>query len=286
MRTTLDCVPCLVRQALEASRFATADPTLQTQVVREALATLVTADYAASPPALAQVIHARVRELTGAEDPYKTVKRRLNEVVLDLWSELREQVLADPDPFAAALRLAVSGNVIDLGVDGSLTADEIRAALRGALAAPFVGDIERLRGEIRSAERILYLLDNTGEIVLDRLFADWLPLGRVTFAVRGGAVVNDVTMADAQAVGLTQIAQVISNGSNAPGTVLSDCNQEFRERFRTADLIIAKGQGNYETLSDERANIAFLFKVKCSVVADKVGLAEGTHALIWQRDSR
>ncbi len=129
------------------------------------------------------------------------------------------------------------------------------------------------------AGRILYLADNAGEIVFDRLLVEALAPQRVTLAVRGTPVLNDATAADARAVGLTEICEVIDNGSDAPGTVLEDCSREFRQRFSTADLIIAKGQGNFETLSEAPGNIFFLFKVKCPVIATRTGLPEEAQVL-------
>ena len=133
---------------------------------------------------------------------------------------------------------------------------------------------------VANAQRILYLTDNAGEIVFDRLLIEQLEPAQVTVAVRGRPIINDATLADARAVGLHELVEIIDNGSDAPGTLLDDCSQEFKRRFRAADLIIAKGQGNYETLSQERRNIYFLFKAKCSVIAEHAGVALGTHVLL------
>ena len=111
------------------------------------------------------------------------------------------------------------------------------------------------------------LADNAGEIVFDRLLIEQLPIDRVTVAVRGYPVINDATLDDAETAGLTDIVDVISNGSDAPGTLLDDCSEAFRSRFEEADLIIAKGQGNYETLAQSPRPIFFLLRVKCPVVA-------------------
>jgi uncharacterized protein with ATP-grasp and redox domains len=146
-----------------------------------------------------------------------------------------------------------------------------------------MGDLEAFRQAVAEATDILYLADNAGEIACDRLLIQQLLSVRVTLAVRGGAVVNDATLADAEAVGLHELVEVIDNGSDAPGTLLSDCSEDFRKRFAKADLIIAKGQGNFETLSDTGGNIFFLFKVKCPVIAAHVGLPLGTHVLTGSR---
>ena len=279
MHTALDCIPCFARQAIEAARFVTDDPAVHERIVRDALRTASKMDLAQCPPVVAQRIHRQLRKITGAADPYRAVKDRFNRMALDMLPELSARVRKAADPLAMALRLAIAGNVIDLGVNGRITEDEARLCVRNVLDEPFDGHLDAFRQAAERAQRILYLADNAGEIVFDRLLIDQLPVGRVTLAVRGGPVLNDATMADAQAAGLCDVVEVIDNGSDAPGTVLSACSEEFRRRFGDSDLIIAKGQGNFETLSDEAADIFFLFKVKCPVVADHVGLPVGTHVL-------
>ena len=279
MHTALDCVPCFARQALEAARFVTDDPAIQERLVRGVLSLTAEMDFAQSPPVVAQLIHRELRRLTGVRDPYRLVKERFNQVVLDILPEMAAQVRMATDPLAVALRLAIAGNVIDLGVNGTITDDQAREAIYRTLDEPFDGDTAAFRRAVEEARNILYLADNAGEIVLDRLLVEQLPLERVTVAVRGGPILNDATLIDAHAAGLCDLVEVIDNGSDAPGTILGDCSAEFLQRFAGADLIISKGQGNFETLSDENANIWFLFKVKCSAVSTHVGLPVGTHVL-------
>jgi uncharacterized protein with ATP-grasp and redox domains len=237
-------------------------------------------DLEQCPPVVAQRIHRCLRELVGAADPYRAAKDRFNRMAMNMLPELDLAVRESADPLATAIRLAIAGNVIDLGVNGGLTEDESRRTIASAMDEPFDGDVAAFRQAVSMAKSILYLADNAGEIVLDRLLVEQLPAGRVTLAVRGGPILNDATMADAEAVGLCDIVEVIDNGSDVPGTVLNDCSESFRRRFAEADLIMAKGQGNFETLSDEPANICFLFKAKCPVIANHIGLAVGTHVLM------
>jgi hypothetical protein len=173
--------------------------------------------------------------------------------------------------------------VIDVGVHDNLREEDIKRSLSQSLAGPFAGDLDSFREAISGAGEILYLADNTGEIVFDRLLVERLRAPRITVAVRGAAVLNDATLADARVAGLDRIAQVIDNGSGAPGTILGECSAAFRERFESADIIIAKGQGNFETLADGPGNIFFLLKIKCAVVAAHTGLEIGTQALIQNR---
>jgi uncharacterized protein with ATP-grasp and redox domains len=279
MHTALECIPCFVRQALEAARFFTDAPAVHEWLLRDMLRLTAEMDLAQCPPAVAQEIHRTLRAMTGVDDPYRVVKDRFNRMALDMLAELTATVREVADPLAMALRLAIAANVIDLGVNGGLTEDEARRAIAAAMDRPFHGDVDAFRQAFEEARSILYLADNAGEIVFDRLLIEQLPVGRVTLAVRGGPVLNDATMADARTAGLCDVVKVMDNGSDAPGTVLSDCSEEFRRRFAESDLVIAKGQGNFETLSDEAADIYFLFKVKCPVIADHVGLPVGTHVL-------
>jgi uncharacterized protein with ATP-grasp and redox domains len=280
MNTSLDCIPCFVRQALDSARFASGDPAVHEDALRHALRAAAEMDLSQSPPAIGQQIHRRLRESSGVADPYRDAKDRFNRMALSMLPALRERVESAADPLALAARFAIAGNVIDMGVNVGLTEEEARASFDRALSEPFVGDVEAFRRAIDEARSILYLADNAGEIVFDRLLIERLPLDRVVVAVRGFPVINDATRIDARMAGLDELVEVIDNGSDAPGTILADCSPGFRRRFAEADLILAKGQGNFETLSDEPANLFFLFKAKCPVIAADARVALGTHALL------
>jgi uncharacterized protein with ATP-grasp and redox domains len=286
VRTSLDCLTCLVRQAIEASRFVSDDPALHERVVRDVLRMAAEFDFAQPPPLLAQRVQRRIRELTGAVDPYTELKLRADRAVLAALPALSAEVGAADDPLAAAVRLAIAGNTIDAGAYGAERVDQMARGLTEAKARPFSGDLEGFRRAATSAREILYLTDNAGETVLDRLLVERLPAGRITFAVRGAAVLNDATREDAARAGLDSLGEVIDNGSDAPGTVLSECSDTFRRRFAAADLVIAKGQGNYETLSEADRDIFFLFAVKCDVAARHCGRPRGTLALLRSRAGR
>jgi uncharacterized protein with ATP-grasp and redox domains len=283
MKTTLDCVPCLLRQTLEAARLATADAAVHETIIRDILGMFAQIDLALSPPLIAQRIYQRIRALTGVEDPYHALKERFNRLALDILPALAAKVDAAPKPLAMAARLAIAGNIIDLGANGSLTETDVRLAIKNVLSEPFAGDLEKFEQAVSKAERILYLADNSGEIVIDRLLIEQFRGKHITLAVRSRAIINDATLTDAQTAGMYDICEVIDNGSGAPGTVLEECNQRFLKSFNAADLIIAKGQGNYETLNEASENIFFLFKVKCQVIASQIGLDMGTHALWCKR---
>ncbi|HBO45688.1 MAG TPA: hypothetical protein DD670_17530 [Planctomycetaceae bacterium] len=178
-----------------------------------------------------------------------------------------------------AVRLAIAGNVMDLGVKGGLNESEIRVSIEQSLDEPLDGDTIAFAAAVRESQNILYLTDNLGEIVFDRLLIERMPREKTTVAVRGAPVINDATLEDAKAAGLTDLVYVIDNGSDAPGTILHDCSDYFQRRFADADLIIAKVQGNYETLRESSKQVYFLLRVKCPVIARDVGCPVGRMVL-------
>ncbi|HBA55260.1 damage-control phosphatase ARMT1 family protein [Syntrophorhabdus aromaticivorans] len=280
MNTSLDCIPCFIRQALEAARFTSDNPTLHEAVVRRVLDAAAKIDLMQSPPVVSRWIHRQLREITGCRDPYHSVKERFNRAALALLPELSMKVGVSQDPLTSAVRLAIAGNAIDLGPENAVALEDLRQTIFQTFSEPLYGNLEGFRRSVAAAGCILYLADNAGEIVFDRLLIERLPMERITLAVRGHPVINDATMADAEAAGLHRLVTVIDNGSDAPGTMLDDCSTEFREVFEKADIIIAKGQGNYETLSDVPEKMFFLLKVKCPVIASRVALNTGAHAIL------
>lgn len=276
MKVYLDCYPCFVRQALDAARFATDDVDVQQSVLKAVVRAVADFNMSWPPPVAAQIIHRIVRELTGLVDPYAEAKRRCNRIALDMYGELEEIVGASSTPLETAARIAIAGNIIDFGVKSEIDVEDVRSTVEHSLACEMSGnEMNAFREAVAEAETILYLADNAGEIVFDRLLIEQLPADKLTVAVRGLPVINDATLQDARVAGITEIANVIDNGSDAPATILEDCSERFLELFERAELVIAKGQGNYETLSDIDKNIFFLLKAKCPVIARHIGCEVG-----------
>ncbi|MHC4517521.1 MAG: damage-control phosphatase ARMT1 family protein [Planctomycetota bacterium] len=268
MQTYFDCIPCAIRQVLDAVRMITDDEAMHETVLREVLGLWRDADMCESPPALAQKVHRIVRRLTGVADPYLELKNRYNRLALEMYPELKQRVADSPDPFETAVRLSIAGNIIDFGVNSTLDEGAVEDTIARSLTDPLDREaLEQLRTGVDRAQNILYLGDNTGEIVFDRLLIEQLPTEKVTFVVRGGPILNDALIADAETAGLTNLVKVIDNGTDAPGTILEHCSAAFREQFEKADLIIAKGQGNFETLNDTDRDVLFLLRPKCVVLA-------------------
>ncbi|MDY6905914.1 MAG: ARMT1-like domain-containing protein [Thermodesulfobacteriota bacterium] len=281
MRTYLDCMPCFIQQTLDAARMAGGDDLLQARVLKHILLKINEMDISQPPPLMGRTIHRTIREMVKDGDPYKQVKDRFNQFALELYPALKQQVASAGNRLETAARIAIAGNIIDFGVQGDVSPQAVMTTIDEALAKPVFGDMAMFSRAVADAGTILYLADNAGEIVFDRLLVEALPEDRVTLAVRGAPVINDATIDDARTAGLDQLVPVIDNGTDIPGTVLSECSEPFVNTFKSADMIISKGQGNYETLSEttDHNNIFFLFKTKCPVAARDVGCEQGRFVL-------
>lgn len=274
MRTYLDCYPCFLRQALTAARLAGATETLEREVVHQVLELLRDLPDAATPPVVADRVHRLVRAAAGHDDPYVAVKASTTAAAMALYPRLTALVASSPDPFETAVRVAIAGNVIDLGVRDDVP--DLSETVERVLAAPLaIDDLAELRDAVGAADTILYLADNAGETVFDRVLVETLP-HPVVYAVKGGPVLNDATRADAEAAGLHLCATVVDTGSDAPGTTASLCSSEFRALLADATVVIAKGQANYETLSEAGPRVFCLLQVKCPVIARDADVPVGS----------
>jgi uncharacterized protein with ATP-grasp and redox domains len=268
----LDCFPCFLRQALEASRMATEDESTHRKVLDSVLLVLSDISLQTPPPEIALLVHRRVKAITGNPDPYKEAKRRQNDLALQYERSLSAQIADVSNPLKAALVLSAAGNSIDLAPD--YQSPDIYKRCFEMMGRGFArDDCDIFYEKLAQSKSILFLGDNAGEIVWDKILIeellDHFDLD-VMYAVRGLPILNDVTMEDAEYVGMAQLVKVISNGSEAPGTLLNRCSEEFVSKFRKSDLVLSKGQGNYESLSRENRPIFFLLNVKCPVIAEDV----------------
>ena len=200
------------------------------------------------------------------------------EAALRLLPEVDRAVAKSADPFTTAVKFSIAGNAIDLGAKTTVEAD-VEKTFNEALTRPLEeAAVHALAEAIFDAKDVLFLADNAGEIVFDRPLLEQIG-SKVTVAVRGAPTINDATLDDPKRSGLTERFQVISNGSDTPGTWLADCSQEFIQKFDAADLVIAKGQGNYESLNDHPRKIFFLFLAKCAVVSSDLGIPTNTYVI-------
>ncbi len=273
MKTYLDCYPCFLRQALSASRRAGVGEARQLAVLRRVLDTLKSLPPGATPPEVAHQVHRMVRAESGVADPYRQAKEESTRQALAIYPRLKALVEQADDPLDTAIRLSIAGNIIDFGARESY---DLWETVERVLHQPYaLDDREKLREALSQADHLLYLGDNAGETVFDRLLIEVLPLP-VIYAVKGGPVLNDATLEDALAAGLDEVATLIDTGADAAGTILSLCSDSFREAYEAAPLIIAKGQGNYETLSEAGPKVFCLLQVKCEVIARDLGVPVGS----------
>jgi len=279
MKTYLDCYPCFLRQALNAARRAEASDDQQRQILLDSMEKLHVLPADATPPQMAYQIHQLVRQQTSSFDPYRQAKDEATQQALALYPRLKEKVSQALDPLEIAVRIAIAGNIIDLGVAESY---DLEATLDRVLIQEFaINDLASLRASLAENNSILYLADNAGETVFDRVLIETLEQP-VTYVVKAGPIINDATREDAVAAGIVPVAKIIDNGSEAPGTLLDQCSDIFRKHFEQAELIIAKGQANYESMSSSQAPLFFLLQAKCSVIAQDMGVAEGSVVLKQQ----
>jgi hypothetical protein len=256
------------------------DQSVREEVVLSLVRDIAQRGYTLAPPQLAQRAYRVLKRETGIDDPLWEEKKTMNENGLAILPTMRSTVDAQPDPMEAAVKLAVYGNIMDMGIHGHDYNKPLEQSLDEALSGVLWGaDISEFNKCVARAESILYLCDNAGEIVFDKLLMERLPLERITAVVRGYPVINDATMEDAVQVGLKEMVPVIGNGSDAPGSIVDECSREFQDLFDKADLIISKGQGNYETLSGKGKRVAYLLTAKCSVVAGALGCPMGAGIL-------
>ncbi len=225
-------------------------------------------------PEFSRELHIVLRKYTNNPDPYKAEKKINNDQALSLVPEARKLISQSADPFRTALRIAIAGNIIDFAANDNFNIfTTIEKALDSEFSIDYSAELEK---RLAAARSVLFLGDNAGEIVFDRLFIETIKHPDLTYVVRGGPVINDATMDDASYTGMTEVTKVISNGYDAPSTILHRSGEALQKHFREADLVISKGQGNLEgllPLSDKR--IFFLLMVKCDVIAELLKVNKG-----------
>ena len=286
MKVQLDCFPCFFKQTIIAARLGTEDEALRAEVLKGVVDEIRATDMSMPPAYSTTFLHRKIRQLLG-KDPFREIKSRYNRLALDLYPGLKEKVTQSPDPLWTAARLAVAGNIIDFGI---FTSIDIEGTIDRALSGPLTVDrYEAFKEAVDRNREVLYLLDNSGEIVFDRILIETMTaMGkRVKAVVKGYAVLNDATMEDAAESGLSGVCEVIGNGSDCIGTILELTSDDFNREFHNAGLVISKGQGNFETLWDaplqaRGKEIFFLLQSKCEVLSKDLGLPKGSMLLTFR----
>ena len=281
MKTHLECVPCLLRQALEAAKMSTTDKGVQENSLREVTIYLSNEQWAKDLPELGTNVHRIVKRVTGNADPYKELKDKYNQMALRLYLRLKSLVDYSKDPLLTATKVAIAGNVIDFGPKVNINLEkEVRDILDNELV---INDIDRLKKAFLKSKKALYLADNAGETVFDRILIEEIVKRNVdvTYVVKDAPILNDATFRDAETAGITNIARIMSIGTDCTGVLFEECSKEFLREFQNSSLVISKGQGNYESLNDiKNKEIFFLLKIKCPIIADNVGAETSSTVLM------
>ena len=271
MKTFLDCLPCMMSQALRAGRMATDDEKKIKRLLDSIGAMMKDIPLENTPPETGDIIYKEVRKITGVADPYKKIKESNIQEAISLYPELKEIIRKSDNKLLIAIRIAIAGNVIDLGVGKEFNiVEDVRIILNQEFG---IFDFNEFVKHLEKANSILYIGDNAGESVFDKILIEELKKP-VTYVVRDIPVINDVTYEDAIASGINEVAEIISSGSSAPAVIPELCDENFMKKFNAADMVISKGQGNYEGLSNVERSVFFLLKAKCHVIANDLNVKE------------
>ncbi len=282
MKLYLDCLPCFLRQVLEASRMVTKDVNLHKKILKESIEVIKNFENFKTPPELARRIHSIVKSYAKNPDPYKEIKNKSIKMAKQLYTPLKDFLNKQQDRLYWALKISAVGNVMDYGVYSNVNLKDI---LEKELMQNFaMCDLQAFKDLLKSSKTILFIGDNAGETVFDKILIEELKGYKIFYAVRGVPIINDATLEDAFASGLNECAEVISTGCSLPGIDFKECRKEFLEVFNQADIVISKGQGNYESLSEINKNgLFFLLKIKCPVIASHIGISVNNYIFKMQR---
>jgi len=278
VNVALDCIPCYIKQMINTLAQTEIPEEKMREIIHQTLPLLPRLDPQGTPAENSTIILRKVNELLGIEDPFHSAKKESNELALKLLPQLKERIGNSEDPLFMSLKIAVAGNIIDMGI---LKEFDVEGSIQEAMVKDFArDDYASFLQRLKEAREILILGDNSGEIAFDRLLAEQLSELRikVTYAVKDRPILNDATIEDAVYVGMKEQIRVISNGSGFLGTILKDCSEEFIQAYKKTDLVISKGQANYESLEaygKEDRRLYFLLRAKCEIVAKNLGVKLG-----------
>ena len=280
MKAAPDCIPCMLRQVLNTARKVNDDPWLHRKVLNEIMTHLAKADFDRSPAELVSEVERLAQRPLGTTRPFADDKKSHTASARALEARLREAIAKAPDPLHAALKVSGGANVLDASIFGPV---DLQAGIERVLKGGFaIDDYLDFQEDLAKAKSVLFLCDSAGETVADKLLIERLTAAgkTTTYVVRRSAILNDATREDAEAAGIADVAPIADTGSEAMGASLSLASQEFRTRFEEADLVLAKGAANFETLDGEPKTKYFLVSVKCSVVARHFGVSVGDAVFI------
>lgn len=273
MKLNFNCITCNINQVIQVMDMLEVDRITKENIMREALSYLESADYSKCNPEIIGGTWNILTKYAINEDIYHDIKVYYNMAVLEMEPEIKNIIEQSTDKLGTALKIAIAGNLIDFAAKHAFDIDMLKSNIQKMSYTELaIDDSNKLFAKLSKAKKLLYLGDNCGEVCLDKIFMEYMkhsfPDIEMIFGVRGKAIVNDVTNEDAKMVKMNDIAQIIDNGDGSLGTVIERVSKDFQKVFYDADVVIAKGQGNFESLSEvKRDNIFFLFMAKCDPVA-------------------
>lgn len=281
MNITLDCLPCFVRHTIEVMRSFAVESALTDAMVRDVIRQMAEVDFALTPPEFAAEVHAMIRTRLGIADPYLQIKRDANRFAARLLPELEKRLEKSADRLRQALLYSIAGNIIDSGVSAVTPDSEVMQSIEMAESqSPAIDHSEKLLRELRCAEKIVILGDNAGEIYFDRLFLQELKKDNITYVVKGSPILNDALHEDAIEAGIDRFARILDTGVAIPGTVLRKCPPAVRQAIQAADVIVSKGQANFETMGEcADPRVFFSLRAKCHVIAREIGVPQGSFVI-------
>ncbi len=275
MRLKSDCIPCFFKQASIVANILGSDDTTKLELYKGISKIIFErANMNQTPAYLATQIHEFIKEFYENPDPFKDLKKLSNDRMLALYNDFIEIIRGSEDHLKSAIFLSTIGNLIDYSLFKEVDLEEIKNKFDSLQPAIF--DYQKIRDSLTKGERILFITDNAGEIVLDKLLIElFFKKGKkVIVAAKERPILNDATIDDIKYVGIDKFARVIGIGNGQVGTPYPSGNYIFDKAFETADVIISKGQANFETLYEAKRTICFFFVVKCQSVASFLKINE------------
>lgn len=292
MKLNLNCITCNINQAIKVMELSTVDKNKKEEMMREVLKYLSSADYTKCNPEVMAGTWDIILKYIENDNPYEDIKKYYNMEVLKMTEAIESLIENSNNKFNTALKIAIAGNIIDFAAKHNFDFEMLKKNLMNIEEINLAIDDSRdLYERLKAAKSVMYLGDNCGEICLDKLFIKYIknefPNIKIYFGVRGKVIVNDVTYDDAQMVGMQEVADIIENGDGSLGTVIDRVSVEFKEKFYNADVIIAKGQGNYESLNEtDKENVFHLFMAKCELISNPLGIKNFSIVCVKNRPSQ
>lgn len=288
MQANSMCISCLLSKQEKLIR-PFADESKKSEYLHQLLKLLYDHGQTSSAPELAEQINILYKKIWGLEEDFTEVKHQYNQLLLGKEAELETRILASDDPIRECIKYVCAANYIDFSAVANVNESTFEKLLEKAASETIdKKEYKLFKQDLKNANKLVYLTDNCGEIVLDKLFIKCLketyPELQIDVIVRGFNTLNDATMEDAHEVGLTDIVPCVGNGNAAPGTVLKRLNEESLSLLNKADIIISKGQGNFESLYGENLNPYFLFLCKCELFVRRFGLEQ--YASVFKKEER